>query len=195
MAEEVYEFSPYEVSEGLRPPSELTSVERSRELAKINSPNSAYFTSNDDRLRGQIHNRAMALRKAGTIEDQIEHQRGVKQAEKTRETFSDAWDRYERELAERQIQKAQDRIKESLAREGKSIDTEEARNIVDNAQNVFLELEKEGVVDESFRDFLEEVSEDGQEAEGDRLETIQAFHVISGLLSRYRSWAERKGQK
>jgi hypothetical protein len=105
------------------------------------------------------------------------------------------WERYEREQAEDVIRRGQEKIRERLAAEGKSIDLDEAGKILTKAQDVFMELEREGVVDETFRDFLEEVGEDGQEAEGNNLDTIQAFHVLSGLLTRFRSWSEKKGRK
>jgi hypothetical protein len=105
------------------------------------------------------------------------------------------WEQHERQRVEEEIQKGQDRLKERLAAEGKSVTSEEAGKIIDNAAKVFEELEREGIVDPTFRDFLEEQGEDGQGAEGDRLENIQAFHTLSGLLTRFREWSEKKSGK
>jgi hypothetical protein len=104
------------------------------------------------------------------------------------------WAAHEKQRAEEEIQKGQDRLKERLAAEGKSVTSEEAGKIIDNAGQVFEELEKEGIVDPTFRDFLEEAGEDGQEPEGDRIENVQAFATLSGLLTRFRSWSEKKGK-
>lgn len=82
---------------------------------------------------------------------------------------------------------------------------DEAGNIIDSAGNLFAQLEKGDVFKPfeakkpdgsaySFAEFMEEEGAHG-EFEGNDLETIRAFHTLTGVFARYRARAASKGYK
>jgi hypothetical protein len=186
--------SNYELANSLPPIDSMDREAAQREIARMNSDQEGPLWSEFHLDHKAAVSRLQRLLDHVRITPEEKAARTQEAKKKLDEESDRLWAAYEKQKAEEEIQRGQDKLRERLAAEGKSVDSEEAGKIISNAQDVFLELEKQGIVDPTFRDFLEEVGEDGQEAEGDRLETIQAFHTLSGLLTRFRSWSEKKGK-
>jgi hypothetical protein len=190
------QLSDYEAGNGLKPVGELSREEARAEIAKMNQGGDSHPYFNEFNLQ---HRNAVERMQGLISRLSLSDEEKAKQAQVAKEKLqqeSDAlWDKYEKDRLEETIRRGQDKIREKLAAEGKTVSLDDAGQIITNAQDVFSELEKAGIVDEGFREFLEDDAEEGQEAEGDRLENLEAFDVLNSLLARYRAWAEKKGRK
>jgi hypothetical protein len=188
--------SNYELANSLPAVDQMDRTAAQQEIAKMNTGGPDHPLWNEFNLdhRAAVSRLQRLLDHVKISPEERKAQAEEQKVKLDRET-SALWDKYEKDRLEETIRRGQDKIREKLAAEGKTVSLDDAGQIITNAQDVFSELEKAGIVDEGFREFLEDDAEEGQEAEGDRVENIQAFHAINGLLARYRAWAERKGRK
>jgi hypothetical protein len=187
-------LSQFELGSNLRPVESLDRAGAQKELAAVNlacgDKSQHPYWDETNPAHKQAVERVHRLLGRISLTDEEKAKQAEERKEEVDRKSAEAWEKYEREEGERKIQKAQDQLREKLAREGRSADKQEAGAIIENAQALLGDLEKQGILEPDFRDFLDAVKEGG-DPEGDSLDLIHALAIVKGVVGRYGEWKKK----
>jgi hypothetical protein len=188
------ELSQWEMGNNLSPTDQMDRPAAQKELAAVNLAGGEKSQHPYWDIASPHHGAAVARVQRLLDRMKVSPEEKAEAAEERREAVdkqsAEAWEKYEREEGERKIQKAQDQLREKLAREGKSLDRQEAGTIIESAQTLLGDLEKQGILEPDFKDFLDAVKEGG-DPEGDSLDLIHALAILKGVVGRYGEWKKK----
>jgi hypothetical protein len=190
------ELSQWEMGNSLSPTDEMDRTAAQKELAAVNLVGGEKSEHPYWNVASPHHGAAVARVQRLLDRMKVTPEEKAAAAEERKEEVdrqsAESWQKFEQEEGERKVRKAQDQLREKLAREGKSVDMQEASKIIESAQTLLGDLEKQGILEPDFRDFLDAVKEGG-DPEGDSLDLIHALATLKGVTDRYGEW-KKKGR-
>lgn len=183
-------LSQWELSQNLPPVSQMDREGAQKEMAQINLGGASHpYWKEDDPAHGAVVKRVQGLLQRMVLTPQEQEQATAQQREELDTKVAGYWEQYDREKAKKEYEKIRDKLRESLARDGKTGEIKEADEVFDGALESISQLKKQGVLAKDIDEFLIET------LEGDCIENIRRFHWAKTLNEKYWQWAAGKAKK
>jgi len=189
MDEQGNNLGDWATGQGLPPVDSLDREGARVEIAKMNTGGPSHpFWDDNSPFHGQAVKRMHDL--LGRMPRSDEEMRKIEEPKKKAfdEEQDRLWGAYEAEQFKQKFEKAQDALAARLAKEGKSLNREDAGLVLSEGAEFVRELKKQGLIRDDFFEYLD------QTGQGDDLDSIRAFAHFKGLMTKYESWRADKAK-